>query len=112
MSYKHTSKITLSNGVKGTVAVSMPTDPKEWTQRVLGDGDVALSRINELCVRSFVIAAQSGMRKCRTLELAAKYMAGYVFGEKGSPQPTNVSKELKWTSEMLAHFKEVGIEVS
>ena len=112
MSYKHISKITLSNGIKGSVEVMMPTDVAEWNKRVLGDGDVALSRQNELKVRAFIIAAQVGMRKCRTLELAAKYLAEYVFGEKGSPQPTNVSKELKWTPEMLKHFKELGIEVN
>lgn len=110
--YNHTLKITLKNGVKGTVTVPMPTNVEEWTERVLGDGDVALSRINELCVRSFVIAFQSNARKMRTMDLALRYMKSYVFGEKGSPQPTTVSKEMKWTPEMLAHFKEVGIEVS
>ena len=110
--YNHTAKITLNNGVKGEITTPMPTDPKEWAKVVLGDGDVALGRINELCVRSFVIAGASGARKERTMAKCESYMAGYVFGEKGSPQPTTVSKEMKWTPEMLVHFKAVGIEVA
>lgn len=110
--YTHTCKITLSNGVKGEVTIPMPTDPSEWTKRVLGDGTVALSRVNELCVRSFVIASQSGARKRRTLEDAGSYMSEYIFGEKGSPTPVTVSKALKWTPEMLKELEAQGIEVS
>jgi hypothetical protein len=110
--YNHTAKITLNNGVKGEVTTPMPTNPTEWADVVLGDGDVALSRINELTVRSFVIARASGARKERTMARCESYMSGYVFGEKGSPQPTTVDKELEWTPAMLAHFKEVGIEVA
>ena len=110
--YRHTSAITLSNWVKGEITTDMPTDPSEWVKRVLGEGDIALGRVNELTVRSFVIARATGARKERTLEAAEKYMNGYTFGEKGSPTPTTVSKELKWTPEMLAELKSQGIEVN
>lgn len=110
--YNHTAKITLNNGVKCEITLPMPTSPEEWADVVLGDGDVALSRINELCVRSFVIARATGARKCRTEQAATSYMKGYVFGEKGSPQPIAVDVALEWTEAQLAHFKVVGIDVA
>ena len=114
--YLHTLKITLANGVKGEVQIQMPSDVAhdcdEWAARVKGDGDDLIGRVNELAVRSYIIAAQSGARKEKTLELATKYVDTYVFGEKGSPRRPTVSSGLKWTPEMLAELKAQGIEVA
>ena len=114
--YLHTLKITLANGVKGEIQLQMPSDVDhncdEWDSRVKGDGADLIGRVNELAVRSFVIAAQSGARKEKTLEAAMKYMEAYVFGEKGSPRRPTVSAGLKWTPEMLAELKAQNIEVA
>ncbi len=110
--YMHTCKITLANGEKGEVKFEMPSRPDEWDGRVKGDGTVAMSRINTLAVRSYVIAAQSGAREMKTLEAAQAYMASYVFGEKGSPQPVTVAGDLKWTPEQRAELKAQNISLA
>lgn len=110
--YTHTCKITLTNGEKGELSFAMPTSPEEWADKVKGEGEAALSRINELAVRSHVIAAQSGARKEKTLEAAQAYMESYVFGEKGSPRAVTVASDLGWTPEQLAEMKAQGITLS
>lgn len=110
--YKHTCKITLANGKKGEVTFDMPSTPDEWNGQVKGEGDDALGRVNELAVRSYVIAAQSGARKEKTLEAAQAYVAGYVFGEKGSPRATTVDAGLEWTDEQLKELAAQGIQLA
>ena len=83
--YQHTFKITLSNGDKGELSLSMPSsaDAPEWEQRV-SSGDVG-GRVNALAVRSWTIAAQSGARACATIEAAQEYADSYRSGERASP---------------------------
>lgn len=110
--YAHTCKITLANGQKGEVKFEMPSTPDEWNGQVKGEDDDALRRVNELAVRSYVIAAQSGARKEKTLEEAQAYMASYVFGEKGSPRSKTVAANLEWTDKQLEELAAQGINVA
>ena len=110
--YTHTCKITLANGQKGEVQFNMPSTPDEWNGQVKGEGTEAMSRVNELAVRSYVIAAQSGARKEKTMEAAQGYMASYVFGEKGSPRSATVDEGLDWTDEQIAELAAQGIKLA
>ena len=110
--YVHTCKITLGNGEKGEVTFDMPSTPEEWNGQVKGEGADALGRVNELAVRSYVIAAQSGARKEKTIEAAQAYVTSYVFGEKGSPRSVTVEEDLGWTAEQLAELAAQGIKLS
>ena len=110
--YLHTCVLTLSNGDKVEIEIEMPSTPEEWNGQVKGEGEDALARVNELAVRSYVIAAQSGARKEKTLEAATAYMAGYVFGEKGSPRARSVDADLGWTEAQLEELAAQNITVA
>ena len=112
--YTHTFKITLSNGTKGEISLSMPSMPDEalWMDR--GAQPDPLGQVNELAVRTWVIAAQADGRKATDIEAAQARAEAYKFGERASPvqKPVTVSADLDWTEEQLAEMTAQGITLN
>ncbi len=71
---RHTFNVTLGNGTKGEITVDMPEGVSDefWGDRA--------NDVNALAIVSWTIAAQSGARKCETIEQAQEYCDTYKHG--------------------------------
>ena len=105
---RHTFKITLGNGTKGEITVDMPdsTSDEFWADRA--------NDINALAITSWTIAAQSGARKCKTLEEAQELCDTYKHGVRVARATKVVvvnATELKLNKAQVEALEAQGVKI-
>lgn len=105
---RHTFKITLGNGGKGEITVDMPEGVSDefWGDRA--------NDVNTLAMTSWTIAAQSGARKCATVEEAQAYCDEYKHGVRtvrATKQVVINAEELKLSKAQIAALEAAGAKV-
>ena len=103
--------VTLKTGVELDMSIDMPSlaDDDLWADRV--SNPETGGQVAALAIKSWIIAAQTIVRRATDEEEAYKLLHAWKFGDRAAPvaRVVTVDADMEWTELQIAELEAQGI---